>query len=95
MRILSIFITILFSSNVFSEYRVYQYYAHSKIENLNNSPYEVITSTLDAKSYIAYHGGRDSIELKLLRSWMCLGNTSKQAACTISDGKELEPAVLP
>jgi hypothetical protein len=73
-----------------AEYRVYQYYAHSKIQNLTNAPFEIVTSTLDTKSYLAYHGGSESIEIKLLRSWMCLGNTSKEQVCTISDGHDLE-----
>jgi hypothetical protein len=85
---------IIFSSissfSVLAEYRVYQYYAHSKIQNLTNAPYEVVTSTLDPKSYLAYHGGREAVEVNLLRSWMCVGNTRKQELCTVGDGRELE-----
>lgn len=90
MKVICIIIFSFFSLNLFAEYRVYQYYAHSKIQNLTNAPYEIITSTLDPKSYLAYHGGAESIELNLLRSWMCVGNTSKQEVCTISDGRDLE-----
>lgn len=85
--------TIIFSFsswNIFAEYRVYQYYTHSKIQNLTNAPFEIVTSTLDPKSYLAYHGGKESLEINLLRSWMCVGNTSKQEVCTISDGHDLE-----
>jgi hypothetical protein len=83
----------LFSLNANCEYRVYQYYVHSKIKNLNPLTPTLVTSTLDPKSYIAYHGGNDSIEINLLRSWMCLGNTSHNSPCTISDGLELQESM--
>jgi len=73
----------------YAEYRVYQYYVFSKTLNLNSPPPTLVTTTLDPKSYVAYHGGRDSIEVNLLRSWMCLGNTNHQDFCLISEGKEL------
>lgn len=76
-----------------AEYRVYQYYVKSKINNIVNLPAYLVTSTLDPKSYVAYHGGKDSIEVALLRSWMCYGNTAKSPICTISEGKELEEMV--
>jgi hypothetical protein len=78
------------SFNLCAEYRVYQYFTQTKLQNLTNVPYEIVTSTLDPKSYVAYHGGPESLEVKLLRSWMCFGNTSKQEVCTISDGHDLE-----
>jgi len=72
-----------------AEYRVYQYYVRTKIANLNSPPATLVTSTLDPKSYAAYNGGSSSIEVNLLRSWVCLGDTSKKPICTISEGKEL------
>ncbi len=72
------------------EYRVYQYYIKSKVQNLINNNSEIVTSTLNPISYLAYHGGKDSIEINLLRSWQCMGNTSRLQVCSISDGKELE-----
>lgn len=80
------------SSAVFSEYRVYQYYVRSKIKNLVPVTAELVTSTLNPVSYIAYHGGNDSVEVNLLRSWQCMGNTSKEQVCAISEGKELNGA---
>lgn len=74
----------------FAEYRVYQYYIKSKVKNIDQLPNYLVTSTLDPKSYISYHGGADSIELSLLRSWMCMGNTARGPICTISSGQELE-----
>lgn len=72
-----------------AEYRVYQYYVRSKVANINPAPATLVTSTLDPKSYAAYNGGSNSLEVNLLRSWICLGNTSKRPPCTISEGQEL------
>lgn len=74
----------------FSEYRVYQYIVKTKIKNLTNTNSEIVTSTLNPVSFIAYHGGKDSLEVNLLRSWQCMGDTSKQQVCALSDGKELD-----
>lgn len=72
-----------------AEYRVYQYYVRTKVANLNPTNATLVTSTLDPRSYAVYNGGSSSIEVNLLRSWVCLGDTSKKAPCTISEGKEL------
>ena len=85
LAILSHFIIL----NAHAEYRVYQYYVRSKVLNLVPTTPTLVTSNLDPKSYVAYHGGRDSIEVSLLRSWMCFGHTGKGPYCTISEGKEL------
>ena len=85
----SIFILILNISQVQGEYRVYQYYVRTKIQNLNAVNATLVTSTLNPTSYAAYHGGKTSLEVNLLRSWICLGDTSKKSVCTISEGKEL------
>ena len=77
------------SMPAFSEYRVYQYYVRSKTQNINPSNATLVTSTLNPISYAAYHGGKLSVEVNLLRSWVCLGNTSKQDVCSISEGREL------
>ncbi len=82
-------ISFLLAQKAMAEYRVYQYYVRSKVSNLNASQATLITSTLDPLSYAAYNGGASSIEVNLLRSWICLGNTSKKDPCTISEGKEL------
>jgi hypothetical protein len=60
-----------------AEYRVYQYIVKNKISTSNDQPNgHVIISTLDPRSYVSYHGGRSSIEVDLLRTWMCAGDTS-------------------
>ena len=84
--------TLFFSSQAFSEYRVYQYYVRSKVQNLTKVDAELVTSTLNPVAYIAYHGGSDSIEVNLLRSWQCMGDTSKNPVCTVTDGTELSGA---
>lgn len=72
-----------------AEYRVYQYYVKPKLENINNLTAQVVTSTLDPVSYLAYHGGSQTIEINILRSWQCMGNTANKPLCTVSDGQEL------
>ncbi len=79
----------LSAANAFGEYRVYQYYVRPKIQNINSAQAQLVTSTLDPRTYAAYHGGRLSVEVNLLRSWMCMGDTSKKSICTISEGQEL------
>lgn len=86
-----IYISFFLSSSLsFAEYRVYQYYVFNKVKNLNSTAPNIVTSTLDPKSYVAYHGGNDSIEVSLLRSWQCFGNTSKNSICTVTNGNEFE-----
>lgn len=82
--------TLLYSAYSQCEYRVYQYYVRPKIQNITVVEAELVTSTLDPVSYIAYHGGQESVEVNLLRSWQCMGNTSKLPVCTISEGQELK-----
>lgn len=83
-----LFLTLL-SMPALGEYRVYQYYVRSKTQNINPANATLVTSTLNPTSYAAYHGGKLSVEVNLLRSWVCMGDTSKQDVCTMSDGKEL------
>lgn len=64
-----------------AEYRVFQYLVKSKyFLPRNNNPY-IVTSTFDPVTYLAYHGGESSLNIELLRSWMCYGNTSKRKFC--------------
>jgi hypothetical protein len=75
--------TLFFQTPAFGEYRVYQYYVRTKVQNLVNVSAELVTSTMNPIAYVAYHGGRDSLEVNLLRSWQCMGDTSKEQICTI------------
>jgi len=65
----------------FGEYRVYQYYVKSKYKTPYDSGSYLVTSTLDPVSYVAYHGGSDSITIDMLKTWTCKGNTSKEETC--------------
>lgn len=87
------FIVLSSSSLAFAEYRVYQYYVRSKIQNITPQTTDLVTSTLNPLAYIAYHGGSESIEVNLLRSWQCMGNTSNLPVCSISEGKELTESI--
>lgn len=58
-----------------AEYRVYQYYVSSKYKRPDEQRPYLVTSTLDPVSYIAYHGGQESIKVDLLRTWPCPGHT--------------------
>lgn len=88
-KVLALLIISLISPGTNAEYRVYQYYARSKVQNINPPKAELVTSTLNPIAYAAYNGGSTSVEVTLLRSWMCMGNTSLEEVCTISDGAEL------
>ncbi|MBC7538303.1 MAG: hypothetical protein H7281_05755 [Bacteriovorax sp.] len=88
---ISLFI-LLNSKLALCEYRVFQYYVRPKIQNITIVSAELVTSTLDPIAYVAYHGGNESVEVNLLRSWQCMGNTSKAQVCSISEGRELNGA---
>ncbi len=68
-------------SSAYAEYRVYQYYVKAN----NDLPYDaqsyMTLSTFDPVSFVAYHGGRESIKVDLLNTWMCKGNTAGQDLC--------------
>jgi hypothetical protein len=76
-------LTFVFTYNVntFAEYRVYQYHIKARHpSSVSRDPY-LITSTLSPTSYLAYHGGSQTLEIDLLRTWMCYGNTSYKDTC--------------
>ena len=61
-----------------AEYRVYQYSIKlKKLYEVDVAPY-LVTSTLDPVSYVSYHGGRETVSVDLLRSWICKGHTGKR-----------------
>ena len=59
----------------YAEYRVYQYYVKSRLQNSRDNEAHLVTSTLDPISYLSYHGGRNSIKVDLIRTWICPGFT--------------------
>jgi hypothetical protein len=73
-------LTLVFFPNLGNcEYRVYQYLIRDK--NMEEGPTQIDISTLDPVGYLAYHGGSRSLDLSLLRTWICKGNTSYITTC--------------
>lgn len=72
----------LYSPSTFSEYRVYQYLVKNK--NLNekdkvlDSKSYFVTSTSDPTTYLAYHGGSETLKIDLLKTWVCRGSTANK-----------------
>jgi hypothetical protein len=65
----------LFSiTSVHAEYRVYEYLVRSVNQIPQDKGTYIVTSTLFPSAYLAYHGG-DSIQIDLLKSWLCPGYT--------------------
>ncbi|MBF0315059.1 MAG: hypothetical protein HQK52_16670 [Oligoflexia bacterium] len=91
MKILILLWLFFMSFTACAEYRVYQYYVtpvdYSNVSNLPQKPSitttvpTIVTTSLDPVSYLAYHGGNSSINIQLLRSWMCPGFTSEKRYC--------------
>jgi len=79
--LLFLFTVVFWSQAGRTEYRVFQYLVRSKyFQPRENGPY-IVTSTFDPTTYISYHGGESSLQVELLRSWMCYGDTSKKKYC--------------
>jgi hypothetical protein len=81
IKTITVLLSVLAVSTVRAEYRVYQYYIKSRYKLNHDQEGYLITSTLDPVSYLAYHGGHESLKIDLLRTWQCPGFTG--------DGKEL------
>lgn len=59
-----------------AEYRVYQYHIKAKnIFGFDQKSY-IVVSSYDPVTYLAYHGGEESLKIDLLRTWVCYGQTS-------------------
>lgn len=61
-----------------AEYRVYQYYVQPITFNQNDPNSYRVVSTLDPISYIAYHGGAESIRIDMISTWICKGHTGNR-----------------
>ncbi len=94
MLLIKTFITIILiftSFSIYSEYRVYQYRISTRgIEKLEGKTF-IIVSTLDPIGFSSYHGGGDVINIDLLRTWMCYGNTAKKDICHSPLKEHLNP----
>lgn len=82
IRLIILAVIVFAQASTMAEYRVYQYYVKSKLQQPIDANSYLVTSTLDPVSYLSYHGGNSSIRVDLLRSWMCKGHTGNyQTAC--------------
>lgn len=70
---------LFFFSNAHAAYRVYQYVVRSAEKAAVPLAY-LDTSTLPPMAYQTYHGS-NLIEVELLRSWPCPGDTSQRPFC--------------
>ncbi|MEI8348269.1 MAG: hypothetical protein WCG27_12435 [Pseudomonadota bacterium] len=85
---LVLIICLIGAGNCWAEYRIYQYMVKSKdFAKMNPQPY-IVTATLDPISYLAYHGGPDSISIDLLRTWFCPGFTDVTSLICTAPGDE-------
>jgi len=64
-----------------AEYRVYQMAVKATNPFSLDQKTHVITTTLNPRAYVAYHGGSLTLQVDLLRTWMCLGNTANKNLC--------------
>ncbi|MBD64455.1 MAG: hypothetical protein CME62_04570 [Halobacteriovoraceae bacterium] len=81
MKILKLLL-ILLPFTAQAEYRVYQYMITNLVLNSQEEPKShIVESTLNPSMYHAYHGGTSLIEISLLRTWRCVGNTAKKSIC--------------
>lgn len=81
MKQISLFLLITLTTNVYAEYRVYQYVVKNKIQFDDAPKSHMVTSTLDPVSYVSYHGGEGLITVNLLRTWLCPGHTAHKDLC--------------
>jgi hypothetical protein len=74
-----------------AEYRVYQYMVSPKTKEfvVNDSGAKPQRSTLNPVAFIAYHGGAGSVDVTLMRSWMCPGHTGKKDFCAHPSEREV------
>ena len=92
--ILTTLLIIIYSKFSFAEYRVYQYVVKNKV-NIKDAPNShLIISTLNPTTYIAYNGGSNLINVDLLRTWTCSGNTGQRLKTCDSPYGRLPAEVL-
>lgn len=73
---LPVIVQLLTLSSALAEYRVYQYFVVPVgRQYYQSNKASTIKSTLAPISYISYHGGRSSVRVTLLRTWICPGHT--------------------
>ncbi len=77
LRIFFISSYLLYAATATAEYRAFQYSVRSTVEKKFDTQSYLVISTLDPVSYRAYHGGAESLQINVVRTWMCLGHTGQ------------------
>lgn len=91
---LFIFTLLLLSNSASAEYRVYQYVVKNKVTIKDAPNAHIVVSTLNPVTYLAYHGGSNLINVDLLRTWICPGNTGQRKETCSSPYGRLPAEVL-
>ena len=94
MKTLITTLLIAFSFQALAEYRVYQYVVTNNIDHIDSPKNNIITSSLDPTSYMAYNGGSTVLSIDLLRTWICPGNTGQRKDTCESPYKKLTKEIL-
>lgn len=83
-------------AQAWAAYRVYKLEVNAFDERNRPLKKQTVLSTLDPLQYENYHGGYGRAVIKLVDSWFCPGDTSRQGYCSKpKDRKALrEPAGL-
>ncbi|MEC7276019.1 MAG: hypothetical protein VXV96_06845 [Bdellovibrionota bacterium] len=76
------FLCMVVFQSAHAEYRVFQFAIKAKNPFSLDQKSHIVTSTLDPQSYLAYHGGTETLSIDLMRTWMCRGDTSGQRICS-------------
>lgn len=80
--VIVLFLAVMIMTTTQAEYRVYQYTVKARNPFSMDVGAHVVTSTLDPQSYLAYHGGMETLKIDMVRSWMCYGDTSNKQVCS-------------
>ena len=76
-------VNIFFTPLAFSEYRAYQLLVERPEPQVRDGKFRwIVVTPLSPTHYSAYHGGANALRTRLLRTWMCPGDTgSFQKTC--------------
>lgn len=80
-KIIAIIFLFCTALRISAEYRAYQYYVKATHPYALDQKSYLVISTLNPIAYQAYHGGRVSLNVDLIRSWMCFGSTAGKRPC--------------
>lgn len=70
------------ASQAGAAYRVYKLEVNAFDERNRPLKKQIVLSTLDPLQYENYHGGYGRAVIKLVDSWFCPGDTSRQRYCS-------------